>query len=118
MKTGPPKDPRFPERDNEWLAKVTKAKELLVTWLEDFRSKFEIFPASEPIIVECEKHLVSFEEVVNPIRIPLSIQNARNARKADGSVLHYGLDFHLKGFTKEVYILLLIILILVLNNLF
>ena len=55
---------------------------------------------------ECEKALALFSQVVDPVRIPLLIQNARNARKPN-SVLEYGLDYHLTKLRNAVIALLL-----------
>jgi hypothetical protein len=38
------------------------------------------------------------------VQIPIAIQKARDARRADGSVLEYGLEWHLKRFISEVII--------------
>ena len=39
-----------------------------------------------------------YNKVIIPLKVPLQIQNARNARSNDGSVLEYGLDYHLRNF--------------------
>ena len=79
-----------------------KDKELLVQWLESFKSELEQYEEAKETIKECEEALYLFKSVVDPLRVPLLIQNARNARKADGSVLEYGLDYHMKGLNNAV----------------
>jgi hypothetical protein len=37
---GLPNDPRFPDRDVEWISKRTTEKNQLVEWLETFRAEF------------------------------------------------------------------------------
>ena len=79
-----------------------KEKELLVEWLEDFKSKLGEHAEANATIKECEKALDQYHLVVESVRVPLMIQNARNARKADGSCLEYGVEYHLKNFNSSV----------------
>ena len=102
LEKGLPGDPRFPERDNEWIDAQSKSKELLVQWLEDFKSKFGEYEESWKTIEECEAVLSLYKSIILPLKVPLEIQNARNARKKDGSVLEYGLDHHVKSLTRLV----------------
>ena len=102
MDKGLPGDPRFPERDNDWIAERVKEKELLVEWLEDFKSKHGEYLESVQTVEECETALDKYQTVVEKVRVPLMIQNARNARKKEGSCLEYGLEYHLKGFNASV----------------
>ena len=97
-----PGDPRFPNRDNEWLEEQTKSKELLVQWLEDFKTKAGEYDEATSTIEECEKALSLFKKVVGKVKGTLLVQNARNARRADGSVLEYGVEYHLRGFVGAV----------------
>ena len=96
-----PADPRFPERDNEWLATAIAEKEELVNWLEDFRSKYEIYNEAQPTIEECESTIKNSTLVLEPIKAPLLIQNARLCR----DTLPYGLDFHVKKLKTAVSII-------------
>ncbi len=91
---GLPGDPRFPERDNEWVEARVKEQKLLVEWLEDFKSKFGESDEALETIAECRDALKKYNEKVEAVRIPLAVQNARNARKENGSVLEYGLKYH------------------------
>ena len=75
-------------------------------WLEDFKSKFGEYLESHETVEECEALLETYNNVVEAVRIPLMIQNARNARKADGSCLEYGIEYHLKNLNAAVCILL------------
>ena len=102
LEKGIPGDPRFPDRDNEWIEARTKDKELLVEWLEDFKSKLGEYQESQETIIQCENVLNEFTKVVDPVKIPLMIQNARNARQKDGSCLEYGLDYHLNNMNESV----------------
>ena len=80
----------------------TQDKDLLIQWLETFKSKFAEYEQSQVTIRECDSILEKYRSVVDPVRIPLLIQNAKNARREQGSCLEYGLDYHLKGFTNAV----------------
>ena len=102
MEKGIPGDPRFPERDNEWIDEQSKRKELLVEWLEDFKSKLGEYDEAQETIKECESALELYKKVVDAVKIPLMVKNARNARRADGSCLEYGLEYHLKNFIGPV----------------
>ena len=102
LEKGIPGDPRFPERDNEYIEERKKQKELLVEWLEDFKSKHGEYDEAKETIEECEKALELYSKVVEAVRVPLMIQNARNARQKDGSCLEYGLKYHLDHFNSAV----------------
>ena len=71
-------------------------------WLEDFKSKCGEYEEANETIQECENALALHRRVVDSARVPLLIQNARNARRADGSCLEYGLDYHLKNLSGQV----------------
>ena len=79
-----------------------KEKELLVEWLEDFKSKLGEYNEAQETIKECESALELYNKAVESVRIPLMVQNARNARQKDGSCLEYGLEYHLKNFIGPV----------------
>ena len=102
MEKGIPGDPRFPERDNEWVEEQVKKNNLLVQWLEDFKSKYGEYEQAYDTINQCEEVLDLYKKVVNKVRIPLLVKNARNARLAQGSCLEYGLDYHLRNFIGPV----------------
>lgn len=104
MEKGLPGDPRFPDRDNEWIEARVKEKELLVQWLEDFKSKCGEYVESHETIQQCETALTQYSTVVDSVRVPLMIQNARNARRKDGSCLEYGLETHLNNLKAAVCI--------------
>eukprot|EP01124_Arcella_intermedia_P033172 TRINITY_DN7876_c0_g2_i2.p1 TRINITY_DN7876_c0_g2~~TRINITY_DN7876_c0_g2_i2.p1 ORF type:complete len:2631 (-),score=708.58 TRINITY_DN7876_c0_g2_i2:12-7805(-) len=99
---GPPNEPLFPERSNEWIKKVEAKVQLLLEWLENFKSRFLQYPEAFPIIRRCEKVLENAKSLLESIKIPQQIKNAKNARKQDGSVLQYGLDFHLERMSVEL----------------
>ena len=94
--------PNNPARNNEWIDSQMKCKDLLVEWLESFKSNYSQYSESYKTIEECEDTLKKYNEVVESVRIPLAIQNARNARCKDGSCLEYGLDYHLNNFNSAV----------------
>jgi hypothetical protein len=88
---GLPNDPRFPERDNQWLTERTKEHTLLVEWLENFRSQFGEYSEADATFQECSAVLEKYATKVEKIRKPLEIQNAVLAK----DILEYGLDHHL-----------------------
>ena len=104
MEKGLPGDPRFPERDNEYIEEQAKRNDLLLQWIEDFKSKFGQYEQAQSTIEEVDQVLELYNKVVGSVRIPLMIQNARNARTKEGSVLEYGLEYHLNGFKSAVSI--------------
>ena len=60
------------------------------------------YTEAQETINECENALNLYKTIVDPLRIPLLIQNARNARQKDGSCLEYGLEYHLKNLSSAV----------------
>ena len=63
-----------------------------------FKANFEQYEQAAPTIEKCEAVLSLYDSVVGAAKIPLAIQNAVNARRADGSNLEYGLEHHLDRF--------------------
>eukprot|EP00012_Vannella_robusta_P010785 CAMPEP_0206204768 /NCGR_PEP_ID=MMETSP0166-20121206/13757_1 /ASSEMBLY_ACC=CAM_ASM_000260 /TAXON_ID=95228 /ORGANISM="Vannella robusta, Strain DIVA3 518/3/11/1/6" /LENGTH=93 /DNA_ID=CAMNT_0053624531 /DNA_START=1 /DNA_END=278 /DNA_ORIENTATION=+ len=63
LEKGVPGDPRFPDRDNEWIAERIKQKESLVQWLEDFKSKCGEYEEANETIQECENALALHRRV-------------------------------------------------------
>ncbi len=102
LEKGMPNDPRFPERDNDWLESRIKEEKLLVEWLEDFKSKYGEHKEASATIDEVYEVLALYIEKTEAVKIPLLVRNARNARKSDGSVLEYGLVFHLKNMNQSL----------------
>ena len=102
MEKGPPNNPRFPERDTEWVNERKAQNDLLLQWLEGFKASFGDNPAAKETLEECENALNLYTKVIEAIRIPLAVKSARRAKRADGSILEYGLDFHLKNFNGSV----------------
>ena len=94
---GLPGDTRFPERDNEYIADATKRRELLDMFLSDFSARFSQYEEAAKTISECEAVLKKYDDVIGAVKVPLDIQNARNARTKEGSCLeckflHCGLN--------------------------
>lgn len=109
---------------NAFIEDQTKVYNLLVQWLEDFKSKFGgiqiLFiyslehPESESIINRVNQALSLFKVVVGESQASVAIrvsevcspyllsQQAREARRAQGSILEYGLDYHLNKFVTDV----------------
>jgi hypothetical protein len=50
---GLPNEPRFPERDNKYIADMGKRQELLSTWLETFRSALGQHEEASSTITVC-----------------------------------------------------------------
>jgi hypothetical protein len=71
-------------------------------WVESFKSECSSFEEAQPTLRECEDILSLCDKVVAQVRIPLLIQNAVNARHADGSCLEYGLKYHLEQMENAV----------------
>ena len=106
-----PGDSRSPEKDNEWMSARTKERDLLIEWLEGFKAKYQEYDEATKTIEECETTLESYRTITDPYRIPLLIKNAIHARKAQGSCLEYGLEFHLTRFVAAVCTKLSVILV-------
>ncbi len=43
-----------------------------------------------------------YQDVIGAAKVKLDVQRARDARKADGSVLEYGLDYHLEKLSNDL----------------
>ena len=97
---GVPSDDRFVD---EYMKNLEKSNGLLVLWLEDFKSKFGGNIEALPTIEGVELALQKYREFYAQVRLPIEIKNARNARKADGSILEYGLDLQLERFSNSVF---------------
>lgn len=74
----------------------------MIEWLEDFKAKLGEYKEAQPTIQEVEGALQSYKELTDKIRIPWAIEKAREARSKDGSVLEYGLTWHLERFVDAV----------------
>lgn len=74
----------------------------MIEWLEDFKAKLGEYEEAKSTIQEVEEALHLYKEVTDKVRIPWVIEKARDARKADGSVLEYGLTWHLERFVAAV----------------
>lgn len=74
----------------------------MVQWLEDFKTRFGEYEEAHTTILEVESALSLYKTTTDKIRVPLAVQKARDARKADGSVLEYGIQFTLDGFNRKV----------------
>jgi hypothetical protein len=61
LNKGVPTDKRFVD---EYLDQLFKTKELLVQWLEDFRSKFGQYALGQPTIAEVTTALNLYEEKI------------------------------------------------------
>ena len=99
---GLPGDPRFPERDNQFVFQRKEEYSSLVDRIEFFKAKFGDHPDATELINETDKVFNLYNQFMKDIAVPLGVQNARNARLKDGSVLEYGLDYHLKILSNEL----------------
>lgn len=99
MKNGIPSEPA---QEDDYVEKQAKSQRLLVQWLEDFKSKFTYVDDAEPVIAKVEDALKLYKEVLGKTATTRAIQKARRARRADGSVLEYGLDYHLSKFIASI----------------
>jgi hypothetical protein len=88
----------------EWAHELSRTQMLLVRWLKDFRAKFAYVDEAKDIFSRVEDSLKNFKFVFGKSVVPLAVQQARNARTEDGSILEYGLEFHLHRFTNVVSI--------------
>lgn len=86
----------------EWANNISKQQALLVRWNEDFRSCFEYVEAAQPLLKRVQEALEQFRQIFGKTVVPLAIQQAVHARKADGSVCEYGLKYELEKFTNMV----------------
>jgi hypothetical protein len=73
-----------------------------VLWLEDFKSRYGEYEEATATINEVEDALRLYKDVVESAKVKLEIQRAIEAKKEQGSVLEYGLDFHLSRFVTDV----------------
>ncbi len=80
LEKGLPADPRFPERDHEWIEKRTKENQLLVEWLEGFKSQFCGCDKAAETIGEAEAVLKMYEDVVNKVKVQISSSRFNLAR--------------------------------------
>ncbi len=76
----------------------------LQNWLEDFRAKFYEYLETEgkQTVDESEAVLKLYKDVVVASKTKIDIQRAIDARAAQGSVLEYGLNYHLEHFVNNV----------------
>jgi hypothetical protein len=87
---------------DEYLKTQSAARLLIVQWLEDFKSKFEVYEEAQLTIIRVENALQQYHAIIGSAQLKIDIQKARDARKAQGSVLEYGLDYHLEKFINAV----------------
>ena len=102
LKKGPPNQPNFPDKDETWLNDMKKYKEKLEIWYEKFKSTFTGVAEAADTFKECDDCLELYRTVITPLVDVILIKCWRNKRRADGSVLEYGLDHHLRGFKSAV----------------
>jgi cytochrome c peroxidase len=90
------------DRVDAYLESTEKAYTLLVQWVEDFRSKYGEYEDAQPTILKIEEALALYKDTIGRSRVKIEVQRARDARKAQGSVLEYGLDYHLSKFVAAL----------------
>ena len=72
------------------------------SWLEDFKSKFGQYDEAKPTIDEVEAALKLYKDTIGASKLKIDIEKARDARREHGSVLEYGLEWHLSRFVDDV----------------
>ena len=91
------------QKANQYMTEQEKVNGLLIQWLEEFKSMFGNYPEAQPTIQEVEAALSQYKEVVGRVKIPLDIKRAKDARRQDGSILEYGLQWQLDRFLGDVW---------------
>lgn len=92
------------DRVDAYLESMEKSYNLIVQWLEDFRSKYGDYEEAQPTISKIEEALALYKDTIGRSKVKIEVQRARDARRAQGSVLEYGLDYHLSKFVAAVTI--------------
>jgi hypothetical protein len=70
--------------------------------LEDFRARLGEYPEAQSTIQEVEKALRLYKAEIGSEMERVQLRKAIQARRADGSVLEYGLEYHLGILNSEV----------------
>src|SRR5262249_25747856 len=102
LKEGIPNEPRFPERRDEYINNRVKELGLLIQCLEDFKQRFSEYEEALPVISEVEASFLLYNQVVVAAKAKVEIQRAIEARREQGSVLEYGVKWHLEKFVNAV----------------
>jgi hypothetical protein len=102
LSEGIPNEPRFPERRDEYITSTEKENNAITQWLEAFKSKFAEYEESADIIGQVDTALSLFQSVVGKGKAKVEIQRAIEAKRAQGSVLEYGIKWHLERFNNRV----------------
>ncbi len=88
---------------DKYLEDLSKSNGLLIQWLENFKAQFFEYPNEiQPTVAKVEDALHLYKHKIGSAMVGVKIQKAINARRADGSVLEYGLNWQLEGFVKKV----------------
>jgi hypothetical protein len=99
IKKGIPTDKRFID---SYLESLAKEYNLLIQWLEEFRSKLGEYEEAQETIKEVSEALKLYRTRIAASKVKLDVQRAVDARREQGSVLEYGLDHHLTRFVNAV----------------
>jgi hypothetical protein len=57
---------------------------------------------AKPIVEDVQAALRQYRTSIGGAKAKVDVMRAVRARKADGSILEYGLDYHVKDFTDKV----------------
>jgi hypothetical protein len=74
-------DPRFPERDNEWIEARCTEHRLLVEFLEDFKSKYGDKEEATDHLVNCHTAIEKFHNIVDKVKNKLAVQTQEMPRR-------------------------------------
>ncbi len=75
----------------------------MIQWLENFKAQFFEYPNEiQETVTKVEDALHMYKHKIGSAMVGVKIQKAINAKRADGSVLEYGLNWQLEGFIRKV----------------
>ena len=89
------------------MSEMEKENNRITQWLEDFKSKYGDHEDAKEIINEVETAMKSYVTNIVSAKAKIEIQKAVEARRAQGSVLEYGLKYHLDNFVRPVTIVII-----------
>ena len=88
-----------------YLATQSKAYNLLTQWLDNFQMRYGEYEEAKSTIEEVQSALRTYRTSIGGAKAKIDVMRAVKARRADGSVLEYGLDYHVNDLTNQVKII-------------